>query len=145
MKRKIISLLLTLLSVVCLFCVTACGKTGTASVLEKTETKLVLRIEEVEENATLLDVLDSLKEDGKLTFEFSSGMITSVNGKANKQETASSGYSWMIYTSNTELSTTEWGSTTYNGAVIGSASFGAAQLTVAKGETIVLLYESWKY
>ena len=143
MKRKITIFLLTLL---CLLLGVACNQpTVKATVLETTEERIVISIGEASGEATLSQALDNLQKDGKLTFVVSGGMITSVNGKENRTESASSGYSWMIYTSNTELSYSEYGSKTYENAVCYSAAFGADGLKVQQGETIILSYDFWSF
>ncbi len=145
MQRKIISLFLTLWSVVCLFCFTACGATASATVLSSEEKTVIIRIDAAKENATLFNALDNLEKSGAITFAMSGGMIISVNGKANVQESATSGYSWMIYTSNTSLSYQEYGSKTYDNVVCYSAAFGAEQLQIKTGETIILSYDYWSF
>jgi hypothetical protein len=143
MKRKITVFLLTLL---CLFLGVACNQTtAKATILAAEEERIVISIGETNGEVTLAKVLDGLKTDGKITFTISSGMITSINGKENRTESANSGYSWMIYTSNTELSYAEYGSKTYGDTVCYSAAFGADGLKVAQGETVILSYDFWSF
>ncbi|MBE7084888.1 MAG: hypothetical protein E7368_02400, partial [Clostridiales bacterium] len=73
MKRKIISIFTLLLAVVfSAFFLLSCDKKEVgkvkASVLEKKESVLVIRVEEAEESATLLDVMHYLREEGDITF-----------------------------------------------------------------------------
>ena len=143
MKRKITVFLLTLL---CLLLGVACNQTtAKAAVLATEEERIVISIDETNGETTLAQVLESLQTDGKLTFTISGGMITSINGKQNRTESANSGYSWMIYTSNTQLSYAEYGSKTYGDTVCYSAAFGADGLKVAQGETVILSYDFWSF
>ena len=145
MKRKCISLFLSLFSLIYALCFTACGKTATANVLLVQEDTVVISITTVNDGAKLIDALGQLQETSKLDFEISGGMIVSVNGKENVVESANSGYSWMIYTSNSELSYPEYGSKTYEDILCNSAAFGAEGLVVQAGETVILSYDKWSF
>ena len=144
MKRKIISLFLVLWSVLCLFCLTACNATLAVTLLSSEEKKLVIRIDEAQDGAKLIDALQQLKETNQLDFEIVGGMITSVNGKEGEATGTNSGYSWIIYTSNSELSFPAY-TKTYENIVCYSAAFGAESLAVQKGETIILSYDEWSF
>jgi hypothetical protein len=145
MKRKCISLFLSLFSLIYALCFTACGKTATATVLSAQEDTIVISITTANDGAKFIDALKQLQETNKLDFEISGGMIVSVNGKENVVESANSGYSWMIYTSNSELSYPEYGSKTYKNTVCYSAAFGAEGLVVQAGETVILSYDKWSF
>ena len=69
--------------------------------------------------------MEDLKERGAFTYEIANGMILSINGKAPVGNEF-----WGLYTSDTELSNTAWGTTTYEGKTYGSAMFGAESLPV---------------
>ena len=152
MKRKITAFFTLFLSaVLSILCFASCGNDDKTKsvVLEKvTETMIVMRVEEAEENASALSALTKLKEDGALTFETKDSgygaYIVSINGK---EEIASgnSGYSWMLYTSDAEHSSTEFGSVEYNGAVYGSSALGASSLIVKDGGIYIWVYESWSF
>ena len=153
MKRKMKSVVtLLLVAVLCLFGFTACKKEAgetKALVLESvTETMVVMKIVEAEENATALSALTKLKEQGEIEFTYTESTygayITSINGKA-EQSSGTSGYSWMLYTSDTEKSSTEFGSVEYKGKTYGQASEGASTLVVKEGEYYVWAYEAWSY
>lgn len=149
MQRKIISVLLSLLTVACLLFAVGCDEKKTSATVSTVgDTKVLICIDEAAEGTTLIDVLNALKEEDKLTFEAETGaygaFITSVNGKANVTESASSGSSWMIYTSNAENGYEDF-TVTVEGVVYYSAAVGASQLAVKTGETIVLSYEAWSY
>ena len=152
MKRKfgsLITILLTLIISVCALVV--CQKDGKtkAVTLEKvTETMVVMKVSEAEENATALSALTKLKEDGLIEFvsmdSTYGAYIVSINGK---EEIASgnSGYSWMLYTSDLEVASTEFGSVEYNGETYGQASLGASLLVVKEGHYYIWSYTEWSY
>ena len=152
MKRKLYSFLtlfLTLFMSVC--CFASCqkdGETKAVSLEYVSETMIVMKITEAEENATALSALSKLKEEGAIDFvSVDSGFgayITSINGK---EETSSgnSGYSWMLYTSDAELSSTEFGTVEYNGSSYGQAAFGASTLVVKAGQYYIWAYTQWSY
>ena len=153
MKRKMKCILTLLIAtVLCLFGFTACKKEmgeTKALVLEcVTETMVVMKIVEAEENATALSALTKLKQDGEIAFVSVDGAygayITSINGKA-EQSSGTSGYSWMLYTSDAENSSTEFGSVEYNGKTYGQASQGASSLVVKAEEYYIWSYEAWSY
>ncbi len=161
MKRIITSLCLLVLS--CFFAFAACGKTNSESSVsvdpessssvsfesshpiavfaysvEKTsETRVVIRVAEATVEYTLAQVMEMAKEAGKLTYEASDGMVKSIEGKANAADYSSC---WMLYTSDTELSNTEWGTITVDGNEFGSAIVGMNDLPVIAGGTYV-----WEY
>ena len=143
MKRKIylfFTLLLTLVTVV--YMLVACDKEGSAKaeILSKTDTMVVIKVNETEGFATLLDAMNYLQDEGKLTFEFSGGMVVSVEGKTNASDWSAC---WMLYTSDKEMSNTEWGVVEYDEKSYASAILGAESLTVAVGEYYILSYVSF--
>ena len=156
MKRKlstIFTLFLTVIMSVC--CLFACKeeadpKAQTKSVdLEKvTETLIVMKVNEAEEGATALSALTKLKEEGKIEFEVQESeygaYIISINGKA-EESSGNSGHSWMLYTSDEEFSTTDYGTVEYNGETYGQAALGASSLVVKSGEYYIWSYDAWAY
>lgn len=146
---KIATLLLTL--VISVFAFTACqkdGETKAVSLEKVTETMIVMKVTEAEENATALSALAKLKDEGKIDFESVNSTygayITSINGK-KETSSGNSGYSWMLYTSDTELSSTEFGVVEYNGKTYGQAALGADSLTVKEGHYYIWSYTEWSY
>lgn len=140
MKRKmyaLFTLLLTLVLSVCIF--VACDKEGSAKaeIVSKTDTMVVIKVNETEGFATVLDAMTYLKEEGELTFEIVGGMVSSIEGKENPADWSAC---WMLYTSDAEMSNTEWGTITYEGNTYGSAILGAESLEVSAGE-----YYLWSY
>ena len=152
MKRKIhlfITLLLSL--VMSVFVFVGCqkdGETKAVSLEKVTETMVVMKVTEAEENATALSALSKLKEEGLIEFvsvESTYGAyITEVNGKA-ETSSGTSGYSWMLYTSDTEFSSTEYGTVEYDGVAYGQASLGASSLVVKAGHYYIWAYTEWSY
>ena len=143
MKRKIysiVTLFLTVVMSVCMFA--ACDKEGSAKaeVVSKTDTMVVIKVNETEGFATLLDAMTYLKEEGELIFTVSGGMVSSVEGKENAADWSAC---WMLYTSDTEMSNKEWGTITYEGNSYGSAILGVESLQVSVGEYYLLSYDTF--
>ena len=152
MKRKIylfVTFLLTLvMSVACLVACEKDGETKAVSLEQVTQTMVVMKVTEAEENATALSALTKLKEEGLIDFVAVDGTygayITSINGK-EEISSGTSGYSWMIYTSDTEFSSTEYGAVEYNRVTYGQASLGASSLIVKAGYLYIWAYTEWSY
>lgn len=152
MKRKIsvfVTLLLSLVMSVC--CLVSCqkdGETKAVSLEQVTETMVVMKVTQAEENATALSALTKLKEEGQIEFVVTESVygsyITSINGK-QEVSSGNSGYSWMLYTSDTELSITEFGTVEYDGVEYGQASLGASSLVVKEGHLYIWYYTEWSY
>lgn len=148
MKRKLISLFSLVLAALCSACLfISCGKTREtkAVALESvTETMVVMKVEEAEEGATALSALTKLKDEGLIEFTVQESTygayITAINGKAE-----TTGYSWMLYTSDEEVSTTEFGTVEYGGKTYGQASLGASSLVVKAGEYYIWAYTAWSF
>ena len=94
-------------------------------ILSVTDTQIVISVNEVEEGTTLIAVMAELKANNALSYEIANGMITSLNGK-----TTAANEFWGLYTSDAELSNTEWGTAEYEGKTYGSAMFGAETMPV---------------
>ena len=152
MKRKIYlsaTFLLTLImSVACLVACEKDGETKAVSLEQVTQRMAVMKVTEAEENATALSALTKLKEEGLIEFTAVDGTygayITSINGK-EEISSGNSGYSWMLYTSDTEFSSTEYGAVEYNGVSYGQASLGASSLIVKAGHLYIWAYTEWSY
>lgn len=152
MKRKInviFTLLLSLaMSVVCFVACQKQGETKAVTLEKVSETLVVMKVTEAEENATALSALTKLKEEGQIEFVVTESVygsyITSINGK-QEVSSGNSGYSWMLYTSDTELSITEFGTVEYDGVEYGQASLGASSLVVKSGHYYIWSYTEWSY
>ena len=84
--------------------------------------------------------MNDLKEDGKIEFSISGGMVTSIHGVEND---ADYNPCWMLYTTDGEMSNTAWGTITYGDETLGSAVLGAEALVVAEGEIYVWSYQGF--
>ena len=143
MKRKIYTILIFLLMLmISVFAFVACDGDGQAKaeIVSKSDTVVVIKVNEVEGFATLLDAMNYLQDEGELTFEISGGMLSSIEGKANPSDWSAC---WMLYTSDTELSNMEWGTTKYDGKTYGSAIVGVESLQVAVGEFYIWSYDTF--
>ena len=107
-----------------------------ATIVYSSETMVVIKVDEVSGNATLIHAFDSVKGDN-FNYEISGGMITSVNGVQN---TADWSYCWMIYTNDADFSNSAWGFITHNGEEFGSAILGAESLPVTANCLYILNY-----
>ncbi len=109
-------------------------------VVETTETSVVIKVNKADDSQTVLDVMQALQAEGKMSYTLSGTMVTGINGKANAADFSSC---WMLYTSDAEMANTEWGTYTYNANVYGSAVVGADALPVADGAYYVWVYTSF--
>ena len=138
MRRKAVALFTSLLWMVMATFFFACkGKEDTVQPVAIDLTGVT-----VETGDTLLDIMTGMKAEGKLTFELSNGMITSINGVKNA---ATFNPCWMLYTSDDDptVSNTTWGTFEYDGKTLGSAALGADSLFVKTGEVYVWVYQSF--
>ena len=150
--KKLLSLTLTLICI--LTALTACNNASTqqptinAEIELCTDELLVIKVTETTPNANAMDLLAKLQNEGKVNFESFDGgygaYVTSINGVAEVAN-GNEGYSWMLYTSDEELSSTEFGSLTYQGTVFGQAAVGASSLKLKAGEYYVWAYEHWAF
>ena len=102
---------------------------------------VVITAEEVAEGTTLLQYMEQMQKEKKISFrtEESSGMvmITAINGIGN----AGNSY-WMLYTDDAENSDETWGTIEVEGKKYASAKVGAGELVLKKGCTYVWKYET---
>ena len=111
-----------------------------AAVEYTAEDVVVIRVLE-ETDAKLIHVMETLRADGFLNFtKDTQGMVTAVNGKENPSDWSAC---WMLYTSDTEFASAEWGVYEYHGESLASAVFGADTLPVKKGEVYIWAYTSF--
>ena len=131
MKRKLISFLNLLATVfLSVFCFVACGG--------NVEPVAITVSQAVEENTTLIEVMQEMKTAGEFDFQMENGMIVEINGKTNTTNSF-----WMLYTTDAENANTHWGTFEWNGKTLGSAIVGADTLVVKQGETYVWVYQSF--
>ena len=112
-------------------------------VIKESDTYIVINVSNeqmtISNDTTLLDYMNSLKNDGELVFELNNGMVNSINGIANPLDWSSC---WMLYTSDENNANNAWGTIEYKGKVYGSALFGAETLIVKDGYTYVWVFKS---
>ena len=139
MKRNFLSIVF---AIILLFCCFACnGGEGKCSLVTCEENRVVILVEETDGKATLLNCMESLaEENAAFTYTMEGGMITEINGKKNAVDFSSC---WMLYTSDAEMSNTEWGTVEYEGESIGSAILGAESLVVTEGEVYIWVYQTF--
>ena len=139
MKRKMISLLLMVITLICFM---ACGGGKVeCSLAGVEETRVVILVEQTDGKGTLLDCMEYLAEkEETFAYKMVGGMLTEINGKANAADFSAC---WMLYTSDDEMSNTEWGVIEYEGATLGSAVVGAEVLLVEEGEIYVWIYQTF--
>ncbi len=142
MKRIKTIIATLLLAIVSAFCLVACDKNNdpdklSCSVKESGETFVVISVDQADGDFLLLDCMSALQKEGKMTYEMQGTMVQSINGKAN---TANFSSCWMLYTTDSEFSTTEYGSYTWGGQEMGSAILGAEALPVLEGALYAWVY-----
>ena len=109
--------------------------------LENSDTMVVMSVVEEEGNMYVIDLMKDLQKAGKITYELSAdGFIESINGKANAADFSSC---WMLYTSEDDLSSEEYGYIEYKGEKLYGALFGASQMPLDDGELYVWSYVSF--
>jgi len=147
MKRKIFNFLISFMLVFASVCSFVACDRGTiqAEVVETRETLVVIKIEKTDGVATLLDMMNELKETEKISFVIKNGMVTSINGKENETVSPSEGYSWMLYTSDEANANKTWGTCEYDGKVYGSAAAGANMLKAVQGAYYIWSYDQWSF
>lgn len=148
MKNKLLRLISVFLIFVTVLCLSACGfSSGSASatIISQSENTIVIEIDSTDGKATLTDVLKTLKSQGKLTYESTNSTygeyIVSVNGKSEVAN-GTEGYSWMIYTSDTEISDVN---NSIENSQYFSAMLGMSSIIVKQGYRYVLNYTHWSF
>ncbi len=137
-------LLAFLTAAICLLSFAACGKSNgagkTVATVLKEETLIVIAVEEVDGEPTLLAVMEKLQADGRLTFTAdATGMVTSIEGKENPADWSAC---WMLYTTDGEMADASF-SVEWQGESCGTAVVGAAALPVLAGESYIWNYQSF--
>ena len=124
------------------FCFVACVTVGKAKavVVERTATLVVICVNETDEKATLFDVMEDLQKENALQFELTGTMLKSLNGTENAADFSSC---WMLYTSDTEMGNTEYGTYDYGKVACVSAILGGESLIVSAGEYYVWVYTTF--
>ena len=139
---KIISLALVIMLLACTVLLSGCK--SEPLVIKDSETCIVIKTtKEAMDGKTdmlLIDYMDKLAEEGKMTCKISNGMITSINGIDNPADFSSC---WMLYTSDGENSNTAWGTVEYDGKQYGSAISGAETLKIKPDQLYIWVFQSF--
>ena len=130
--KKLTNIFALLLLVVCSLCLFSCDKTADDVVISVDGTKIQI------EDKTLKDYMDYLVSEGELSYLFSNGMITEVNGVKN-----GTNQYWMIYTNDFEYSNTAWGTYEKDGVTYSSATLGIEELPIKDGAIYILTYQNF--
>ena len=135
--KKTIKLLALILTFVMAFTLVGCKRNPVT--VDEDSVIITANFKDYEiEGKTLLEFMEILMGEEKLTYEFSEGMFTSINGKANTLNTF-----WMIYTDDESNYNFDWGTLEYKEKVYGSAIYGAGELPLTDGATYILIYQGF--
>ena len=133
-----------ILAVLLLFSVFLSGCKSEPMVIKDSETCIVIKpTQEAMGGKTdmlLIEFMDQLAKEGKMTCAISNGMVTSINGIDNPADFSSC---WMLYTSDAENSNTAWGTVEYDGKEYGSAISGAETLKIKPDQLYIWVYQSF--
>ncbi|MBO5713017.1 MAG: hypothetical protein J6R88_02285 [Clostridia bacterium] len=137
--KKLFTLLLTLMVALTCTLISACKKEPL--VVKESDTYVVINVENATENQTLAGYMLSLTEYQDM-FVIENGMVTSINGLSNSDETYSY---WMIYTNDysEDVSNEAYGTIDYNGTIYYSAAWGAESLVVKNGYSYIFIYQTF--
>lgn len=138
---KVLSLCLVVATL--LLCFASCKKEPL--VIKDSDTFIVIKTTEDslkgKGEMKLIDYMELLREDGELEFEVKNGMITSINGYENPADFSKC---WMLYTSDADFSSSEWGTVEYEGTEYGSAILGAEMLVIKPDQTYIWVFKSFE-
>ena len=148
--KRITSLIIASLLVLTLLLTSCSGSASSAGAKLDDSSETLVVIEATATDGSLEDALKALSDAGELTFGGADGdygfYLTSVNGR---EADASAGEYWAIYTTLGEYdsvaySNAEYGTYTYNGKALASASYGISGLPLVEGELYaIVLIESY--
>ena len=142
MTRRMLSLTLAIVLLACTVLLAGCK--SEPLVIKESDTCIVIKTtKEAMDGKTdmlLIDYMDILAEDDKLTCEISNGMVTSINGIENPADFSSC---WMLYTSDAENANTAWGTVEYDGQEYGSAISGAEALKIKPDQLYIWVFQSF--
>ena len=138
MKKKFLTLIVV--TIMLTICLLAGCASGHKEPIIPDENTVVISIEKGDLNGEELSLsayMDILKEEGKLDYTSSNGMITSLNGIDNASDYSSC---WMLYTSDDENANEAWGTVVYDGSNYASSMYGADELKVKEGCLYIWAY-----
>ena len=140
--KKILACLLAVVTLLSVLLLTGCK--SEPLVIKESDTCIVLKVTEESiggnTDMVLIDYMDTLVKDGKLTCIIENGMVTSINGIANPADFSSC---WMLYTSDEENANAAWGTVEFEGKTYGSAISGAETLKIKADQLYIWVYKSF--
>jgi hypothetical protein len=141
-NKKILACLLAALLLMNILLLAGCQ--SEPLVIKESDTCIVLKVTEEaiggNTDMVLIDYMDTLLKEGKLTCTIENGMVTSINGIDNPADFSSC---WMLYTSDADNSNAAWGTVEFEGKQYGSAISGAETLKVKPGQLYIWVYKSF--
>ena len=141
-NKKILACLLAALLLMNILLLAGCQ--SEPLVIKESDTCIVLKVTEEaiggNTDMVLIDYMDTLVKEGKLTCTIENGMVTSINGIDNPADFSSC---WMLYTSDADNSNAAWGTVEFEGAQYGSAISGAETLKIKAGQLYIWVYKSF--
>ncbi len=141
-SKKILSCALAIMLTACMVFLSGCQ--SEPLVIKDSETCIVIRAtSEAMDGKTdmlLIDYMEQLMNEGKMTCTISNGMVTSINGIDNPADFSSC---WMLYTSDAENANTAWGVVEYNGTQYGSAISGAESLKIKPDQLYIWVFQAF--
>ena len=141
-NKKILACLLAALILMNILLLAGCQ--SEPLVIKESDTCIVLKVTEEaiggNTDMVLIDYMDTLVKEGKLTCTIENGMVTSINGIDNPADFSSC---WMLYTSDADNSNAAWGTVEFEGKQYGSAISGAETLKVKPGQLYIWVYKSF--
>ena len=141
--KKIITIITTILFSMAFLALAGCINKEPL-VIKQSDTYIIIKASneqmDITNNITLVDYMNSLKDNDKLNFEIENGMVCSINGIENPADWSSC---WMLYTSDTENANPAWGTIEYQGNIYGSAMLGAELLNIKDGCIYIWVFQSF--
>ena len=141
-NKKILACLLAALLLMNILLLAGCQ--SEPLVIKESDTCIVLKVTEEaiggNTDMVLIDYMDTLVKEGKLTCTIENGMVTSINGIDNPADFSSC---WMLYTSDADNSNAAWGTVEFEGNQYGSAISGAETLKIKAGQLYIWVYKSF--
>ena len=141
-NKKILACLLAALLLMNILLLAGCQ--SEPLVIKESDTCIVLKVTEEaiggNTDMVLIDYMDTLVKEGKLTCTIENGMVTSINGIDNPADFSSC---WMLYTSDADNSNAAWGTVEFEGNQYGSASSGAETLKIKADQLYIWVFKSF--
>ena len=136
--KKLLTLTLSLLAVVACFLISGCDK---SPITADENTVFITATDKSFDftDKTVLNFMEYLKDKGEFDFEISDdGMVTSINGKANTNNSY-----WMLYTDDDENANEQWGTFEHEGKIYGSATAGVKTLKIKENCLYIWAYQTF--